>query len=133
MYAHVLQVGDIVLCPGKWANQDMVGLVEATQFIDSRTSWNVDVIELNEIGIRTYGKTFSAWKKPSKTWFDVSEVSPSHCTGLHTWSKSWLSARPETTSRLVLVWLSAFTSRLALCQARRHVSFGSIRIESAPS
>jgi hypothetical protein len=25
------QVGDIVLCPGKWANQDMVGLVTATQ------------------------------------------------------------------------------------------------------
>ena len=25
------QVGDIVLCPGKWASQDMVGLVTATQ------------------------------------------------------------------------------------------------------
>jgi len=26
------QVGDIVLCPGKWANEDMVALVEDTQY-----------------------------------------------------------------------------------------------------
>ena len=43
MFPYPHQVGDIVLCPGKWANQDMVGLVEATQFVDNRMSWNVDV------------------------------------------------------------------------------------------
>jgi hypothetical protein len=69
-------VGDIVLCPGKWANEDMVALVEATQFIDSRMSWNVDVIELNQIGPDLYGKQFSAWKQPIKRWYDVSEIRP---------------------------------------------------------
>jgi len=72
----VPKVGDIVLCPGKWANEDMVGLVEATQFVDTRMSWNVDVIELTQVAPQTYGKTYSAWKKPVKTWFDVSEVRP---------------------------------------------------------
>jgi hypothetical protein len=27
----------------------MVGLVEATQFVDTRMSWNVDVIELTQV------------------------------------------------------------------------------------
>jgi len=47
---------------GKWANEDMVALVEATQFVDSRMSWNVDVIELSQVGADLYGKQYSAWK-----------------------------------------------------------------------
>jgi len=43
-----------VLCPGKWANEDMVALVEATQFIDARMSWNVDVIELSQVPALAY-------------------------------------------------------------------------------
>jgi len=62
-------VGDIVLCPGKWANEDMVALVEATQFIDARMSWNVDVIELSQVGPDMYGKQYSAWKQPIKRWY----------------------------------------------------------------
>eukprot|EP00802_Teleaulax_amphioxeia_P015066 Tamp_15149.p1 GENE.Tamp_15149~~Tamp_15149.p1 ORF type:complete len:488 (+),score=148.51 Tamp_15149:152-1465(+) len=69
-------VGDIVLCPGKWANEDMVALVEATQFIDARMSWNVDVIELSQVGPDMYGKQYSAWKQPIKRWYDVSEIRP---------------------------------------------------------
>jgi len=72
----VPQVGDIVLCPGKWANEDMVALVEATQFVDSRMSWNVDVIELSQVGADLYGKQYSAWKPPIKRWYDVSEIRP---------------------------------------------------------
>jgi len=72
----VPQIGDIVLCPGKWANEDMVALVEDTQFVDSRMSWNIDVIELNQVAPQTYGRAFSAWRKPIKRWFDVSEVRP---------------------------------------------------------
>jgi len=72
----VPQVGDIVLCPGKWANEDMVALVEATQFVDSRMSWNVDVIELSQVGADLYGKQYSAWKQPIKRWYDVSEIRP---------------------------------------------------------
>ena len=72
----VPQVGDIVLCPGKWANEDMVALVEQTQFVDARMSWNIDVIELAQVAPQTYGRSFSAWRKPVKRWFDVSEVRP---------------------------------------------------------
>mmetsp|Transcript_43592 Transcript_43592/g.102473 ORF Transcript_43592/g.102473 Transcript_43592/m.102473 type:complete len:492 (-) Transcript_43592:51-1526(-) len=72
----VPQIGDIVLCPGKWANEDMVALVEDTQFVDARMSWNVDVIELSSVGPSLYGRQYSAWKKPIKRWFDVSEVRP---------------------------------------------------------
>ena len=64
-----------ILTP-EWANEDMVALVEATQFIDSRMSWNVDVIELSQISGDLYGKQFSAWKQPIKRWYDVSEIRP---------------------------------------------------------
>jgi len=72
----VPQVGDIVLCPGKWANEDMVAVVENTQWIDSRMSWNIDIIELNQVGPSLYGKTYSPWRQPIKRWFDVSEIRP---------------------------------------------------------
>ena len=72
----VPRVGDIVLCPGKWANEDMVALVENTQFVDARMSWNVDVIELSQVGVDLYGKQYSAWKQPIKRWYDVSEIRP---------------------------------------------------------
>jgi len=72
----VPQIGDIVLCPGKWANEDMVALVESTQFVDARMSWNIDVIELNPVGPGIYGRSSSAWRKPIKRWFDVSEIRP---------------------------------------------------------
>ena len=64
-----------ILTP-EWANEDMVALVEATQFIDARMSWNVDVIELSQISGDLYGKQFSAWKQPIKRWYDVSEIRP---------------------------------------------------------
>ncbi|EKX53355.1 hypothetical protein GUITHDRAFT_161025 [Guillardia theta CCMP2712] len=54
-----LKVGDIVLCPGKWANEDMVAVVENTQ-----------------VGPSLYGKTYSPWRQPIKRWFDVSEIRP---------------------------------------------------------
>ena len=85
----VPKVGDIVLCPGKWANEDMVALVEGTQFVDARMSWNVDVIELNQVGPDLYGKQYSAWKQPIKRWYDVSEIRPARVVDYDESQDAW--------------------------------------------
>lgn len=65
--------GDIVLYPGRWRDEEKVGLVDGVRYVEYRSSYNVDVLEMNDIGGGLYAVQ-GGLRGKSKRWFDVGDV-----------------------------------------------------------
>lgn len=61
-------VGDVVLHPGRWANEDAAALVENVRYLPKRGTTVVDVVEMRNIGSDLYVLV----KK--RKWYDVAQV-----------------------------------------------------------
>lgn len=67
--------GQIVLTPGKWADEDGVGLVEGVRYVESRGTYVVDVVQLRRAGNDIFEVVSRGrGKKSPYNWYDVSAV-----------------------------------------------------------
>lgn len=66
--------GELVLTPGRWADEDGAGIVENVRFVEARGTHVVDVIELQRVANDLFARVSSRAGKSSSKWYDVKDV-----------------------------------------------------------
>ncbi len=66
--------GEIVLTPGRWADEDGAGLVEGVRYMETRGTHVVDVIEMRRVAGELFALGSRAQGTSSAKWYDIADV-----------------------------------------------------------
>lgn len=66
--------GQVVLTPGRWADEDGAGIVENVRFVQSRGTHVVDVVQLRRVRDDIFEKGSRALGKSQSKWYDIDDV-----------------------------------------------------------